>query len=422
MRERRLVLLCGLGGTLLLLGVGCAPDDEEASGGGFQPGPLGAVTIPPGQPIHVGAIQVVSGDSASGGTDQVRGMEIAIADRDGELLGHPIELQVEDGECRAEAGAAAAQRLVSEPDLVGVIGPSCSNEAVPAGEILVEEGIVMISASTTAPALTSDLEGNEGDAHQEIYYRVSHNDLVEGQAAATFAYEELGATDAVTIHDGDPYTQGLTAAFAASFRELGGDVVLGTAVRPDDTDMRPVLTEAAAVAPDLVYAPLLQPAADHIVAQAKEFEPLVDATMMGAAGLLADTFVVRPDSEGMYFSGPATPEGPAYQELVDKYEETYGEAPIQAFHAHAYDAINLLLTAIEAVAVEEADGTLQVDRQALMDELHATRGFDGLTGTLTCDEFGDCADPRINIVRNTAAEETLGEVRANVLYTFDPGD
>jgi branched-chain amino acid transport system substrate-binding protein len=411
-------------GVLALVGAACAGDDDDEAGEPaeeFQPGALGAVDVAPGDPILIGAHQAISGDEASLGTDQVRAIEIAIADRGEELLGHPIELQVEDDECASEGGTTGAQRLVAEPQLLAVIGTSCSGAAVPASEIYAEEGILLLSASNTSPALTSDLEGTEGESHQDTYFRTAHNDIVQGQAAANFAFEQLGAQTAATIHDGDPYTQGLASAFETSFTELGGEIVEATAVNPGDTDMRPVLTEVAAANPDLVFFPIFQPEADFIVAQANEFPELEAANkLMGADGLLSDTFVVLPDTEDMYFSGPATPTGSAYEEFVQKYEEANGEAPIQAFHAHAYDASNLLFDAIEAVAVEDEDGTLHIDRQGLLDELSAIEGFEGLTGTLTCDEFGDCADPVIDIVQNTAAEVSISDVRGNVLDTFEP--
>ena len=377
--------------------------------------------IAPDEPIKIAAHQAISGDTADLGTDQVRATEIAIADRGGELLGHPIELQTEDDECRAEGGTSGAQRIVADPQIIGVIGTSCSGAAVPALGIYSAEGMVLISGSNTSPSLTSDFEGNPGDAWEEGYYRTAHNDLIQGAGAAGFAYETLGARTAVAIHDGDPYTEGLTSAFRTSFEELGGEVVLFTGIDPDGTDFRAVLTEAAATNPDLVFFPIFQPAADFLLSQALEFDELADGdTLMAADGLLSDTFVALDETENLYFSGPATPEGPAYDEFAAKYEAEYGELPIQAFHAHTYDATNLLFAAIEAVATQDGDGNTVIGKQALRDALTATEGFEGLTGTLTCDEFGDCAAARIAIMRRTADTTTSAEVRANVLDIYEP--
>jgi len=169
-----------------------------------------------------------------------------------------------------------------------------------------------------------------------------------------------------------------------------------------------------------VFFPIFQPEADFIVKQAKGFPLLADTKkLFGADGLLSDTFIVIGQTEGMYFSGPATPTGAEYQEFVGKYEKKYGEKPIQAFHAHAYDAVNMIFAAIESVAVEE-NGKLHVDRQKLIDAMYATKDYKGLTGTLACDQFGDCADAKIDIVQNTPAQKAIDQVRGNVLFTFVP--
>ena len=417
MRKPRWFIITAFLGVLAVAGAACGGDD---GGSEFSPGPKGAVTVAPGEPIKIASMQSISGETASLGTDQVTGIEIAIDDK-GEVLGHSVTLQSEDDGCAAEQGTTAATKIAADPQIVGVVGTSCSGAAVPAAQILTDAGIVLISGSNTSPTLTSDLQGTEAEAHQDYYFRTAHNDLIQGRAAATFAIDNLQAATAVTIHDGDPYTEGLANAFGTAFTELGGEVVLATAISKGDTDMRPVLTEVAAADPDLVFFPIFQPEADFIVQQAPEFPELSDTErLMGADGLLSDTFVVIPETEGMYFSGPATPEGGAYDEFVTKYEEKAGTLPIQAFHAHAYDATTILLNAIEAVAVQDDDGTLHIDREALRNKVAETSGFEGLTGTLTCDDFGDCAAAKIDVVQNTEAQETINDVKANILFTFVP--
>ncbi|RME48883.1 MAG: hypothetical protein D6796_05685, partial [Caldilineae bacterium] len=106
-----------------------------------------------------------------------------------------------------------------------------------------------------------------------------------------------------------------------------------------------------------------------------------------------------PAGEGMYFTGPDLSfENPIYDKFLEEYKSTYGTDPTAPFHAHAYDATNMILDAIEKVAVEQ-DGTLYISRSALRDALYATKDFEGITGTLTCNELGDCADPKISVVQ-----------------------
>jgi len=414
--------------AVVLIGAACQQEEptptEEPAEGAF-----GSVEIAPGQPLKIGSIQVISGDSASLGQDQVRAIELAIEDRGPELLGHPIELLSEDGECVAEGGQAAAQSLVADPQLVGVIGTSCSGEAVPAAQIFQDAGIVMISGSNTAPYLTK-VGGEEGTDHQDIYFRTAHNDEIQGAAAAKFVYENLGVRRAASLHDGDPYTEGMATVFRQEFEELGGEIVLATAISKGDTDMRPVLTEVAASGAELLHFPIFEPEAPLIVEQSFEVEGLEDVALMAADGLLTDTFVETPASAepppapegtdpGTYLSGPQTPEGPEYEQFLAAYEDAYGEAPIGSFHAQSYDAANILFDAIEQVAEEQPDGTVTIDRQALVEAIGATSSFQGLTGNLTCDEFGDCADPTIQVFQRTPDVDTLDELKRNVLLTYE---
>jgi branched-chain amino acid transport system substrate-binding protein len=112
-------------------------------------------------------------------------------------------------------------------------------------------------------------------------------------------------------------------------------------------------------------------------------------------------------AEGMYHSGPDLAfENPLGQAFLAKHLEMYGEDPLSAFHAHAYDATNMVLAAIQNVAVEDADGVLHIGRQALRDALYATSNFEGVTGNLNCNEYGDCADPLITVNQVQGGEYT----------------
>jgi branched-chain amino acid transport system substrate-binding protein len=304
--------------------------------------------------------------------------------------------------------------------VVAVIGTSCSGAGVPASNVITSAGRVLISGSNTSPVLTSDLAGNESSEHHVGYYRTAHNDAIQGAAAAKFVFEELGLTQVATVNDGDPYTQGLTSAFEGPFEDLGGTIVVSTAVTADQTDMRPVLTEIAAAGAELIFFPIFQPAGDFMAEQALEVAGLEETVLMGADGLLSDTYVVLPQTENMYFSGPQTPTTDAYAEFVTKYEEAYGEAPIQAFHAHAYDATNMVFTAIETASTDEG-GTLTIDLQGVRDAL-SSMTHEGLTGTLSCDEFGDCAAPNIDIMQRTAETADIEAVRGNVLISYSRED
>jgi branched-chain amino acid transport system substrate-binding protein len=398
-----------------------APPEEpaEVTADDFEAKDLGGIFIGPGDSVKIATLQSISGATASLGTDQVRGVKLAVEDK-ATINGHEIRLAFEEDDlCRSEGGTTGSQRIVSDPDVVGVVGTSCSGAGVPASKIVTEAGRVMISGSNTSPVLT-EAGGVAGPAWNEGYYRTAHNDAVQGAAAAKFVFENLGLTKVATINDGDPYTQGLTTAFAVSFEALGGEIALATAVGPDDADMRPVLTEISASGAELIFFPIFQPAGDFVAGQAEEVSGLEDTVLMGADGLLSDTYVTLPQTKGMYFSGPAVPPTAAYSDFVVTYEERFGEPPIQAFHPHAYDAAMILFEAIEAVAQVKGDAMF-IDLRDLRDALYAT-DHQGLTGHVVCNEFGDCADPIIQIFQNTDDTADIAAVRANSLAEFTPAD
>jgi branched-chain amino acid transport system substrate-binding protein len=355
---------------------------------------IGCVDIPPDDPIRIGYALVLSGANETLGIDSSRGVEIATEDQ-GELLGHSIELVGEDSECSAEGGQKALTKLVSDPSLIGIIGTNCSSAGEPASKIASDAGMVLISPSNTAPSLTDpDMTWNPG------YLRSCHNDKVQGAAMAEFAYNELGVRKAATIHDGSPYAEQLQQVFADTFVEMGGEITTQEAVNVGDTDMRPVLTKIAATGPEFIYYPIFIAEGGHITTQAKEVAGLEDTILSGADGMISPDFVAAAGeaAEGMYISGPDLAfDNPKGQAFLATHLEKYGEEPLSAFHAHAYDGTMMLFAAIEKVAVQDDDGTLHIGRQALRDALYATSGFDGITGTLNCNEYGDCADPLITV-------------------------
>jgi len=362
--------------------------------------PIGVVKIKPGQPIHIACWMVVAGADASLGTDTKRGVEIAIDDKGGKLLGHPIKLSVQDTGCNAEGGQAAATKLAADPTIVAAIGSNCSSEARPGAPILWKAGIATVSPSNTAPYLTDPKRGPEYDG----YLRTAHNDKIQGAVAAEFAFKQLKIKKAATIHDGSVYAEQLQGVFAETFKKLGGTITAQEAVAPTDTDMRPVLTKIATGKPEFIYLPIFIAAGGHITRQAKEVSGLEKTYLMGADGMFSPDFykAAGEPAVGIFHSSPDfSAFGAAYKTFLEKHQKKYGEKPIAPFHAHGYDAALMIFAAIEKVAKKAPDGMLHIGRKALRDALYVTKNLKGLTGNITCDKYGDCADPRIAVYKTT---------------------
>lgn len=383
------------------------------------------VEIDEGEAVQIRSLLTQTIAASLGGPSR-NAIELAVQDF-GMIHGHAVELgEPIDSGCGPEGGHMGAEQIIADPQVIGVIGTSCSGAAVAASPVISAAGLVMISPSNTSPLLTSDLAGNANPNYHPGYFRVSVNDLYQARAVADFAYNELGLRRMVSLNDGDPYTTALVSAFGDAFSAIGGEVAVSTQIEKGQTDMTSVLTEFAAATPDGIFFPLFDEEGIPFAKQAREHDSLKDATLITGAALLDSKFLATPQSEGVYAAGPEADlgsnvnatTGKSVDEVLAAYTAAYGGFPGTPYWAHSYDATTLLLNAIEIVAGED-DGKLYVDRAALRRELHHTSGFQGLIGTFNCDEFGDCGTGRINIYHHTDLNIT-DPAQLPVVYRFSP--
>lgn len=357
---------------------------------------IGCVNIAPDEPIHLAYWGVLSGADGSLGEDSKRGVEIAIDDKGGKLLNHAILLTTEDALCTPEGGATAATKLAADTSIVALIGSSCSDETVGGIATLTNAGLTTVSPSNTRPLLS---DPNRGPDYAG-FLRTAHSDAFQGKAVAEFAYNFLKVTKAATIHDGSAYAQALQQVFADNFTALGGTIVAQEAVAKDATDMKPVLTTVAAAGPEFVYFPVFVASGGYIAAQIRDVPGLEDVKIAGSDGIFTADFLKAggPNTQGMYLSSPDFSAFTGdYAGFITKHQAKYGGSTLSTFHAHAYDATNIIFAAIEKVAVVDADGTIHIGRQALRDAIYATKDFAGITGNLSCSPSGDCGAPVIAV-------------------------
>ncbi len=389
-------------------------------------GSLGVVQVRAGAEIQIRSLNAISGDVAFLGVPNQRAVQQAINDY-GQIKGFNVSMgRGLDDLCSFDGGQAAAQAIVADEQVIGVIGTSCSGAAFGASPLISEAGMVMVSGSNTSPFLTSDRRGNAGDDYNVGYYRTAHNDASQGAAMAQFVFEDLGFTTAAAIHDGDPYTNALAQAFAHTFEELGGEITGITAVDMRDTNMVPVLTEIAASSPEALFFPVFMPPGDLIAGQAPDVAGLEDIVLLAADGLLINSFLQSSQSEGMFLTGPDLrfdtntnqSTGVSATEFLATYEADYGEAPTAPFWAHSYDATTMLLDAIDAASLVDGD-TLVIDRAGVRGHLDGISDFEGIIGTINCDAFGDCGTQRITVIEHLDSGD-LDASKANIVYEYAP--
>ena len=186
--------------------------------------------------------------------------------------------------------------------------------------------------------------------------------------------------------------------------------------------MRPVLEAVAVSGAELLFFPLFQPEGNHLLLAARETPALANVTLMSDGSLIDNSFIeaVGDAAIGMYFVGP-TPPAPndAVRDLERRYREKYGAVPPTAYYLNAFDAANILFDAMERATVMSRGGELSIGRQALRDALLRTRDYPGITERLTCDEFGDCATPRFNVLRLRDPGRGVAGLMDNVVFTYE---
>jgi branched-chain amino acid transport system substrate-binding protein len=429
MKRRPWLAVVATVAVLALVASACSNDDDPGGSDGSDSetaavDEFGTIEIAAGEPINIGTLLVISGADAALGQDSQNGAVLAADYLDGafdgtpgQLLDHDINWTHEDELCSAEGGQAGATALSADPSIVAVIGTSCSSAALGVADtIFSEKGILLFSPSNTNPALTSD------EAHQPFYARTAHNDRIQGAIVAEFALNELGGTKLATIHDESPYTQGLTAAAAVNFEAGDGTVTVQEQINSEDTDFKPLLRSIAETDPDVLYAPVFVAACSLILKQAADIMP--DVTIMASDGCMStDTLKTAGAAvDGVFLSSPdisVFQEGDFYSnDFVPAYEEQFGSEPTSVFHAHSFDAANVLFDAIEQVAVVADDGSLSIPRTALRDAVFATSNYEGLTGIITCTELGDCAtDVTIGIFEGPNWPVDGGEGDGQAVYS-----
>lgn len=365
--------------TVLVLAVpGCARSELECHD------ELGCVLVRPGEPVHIAFLLSLSGEAAFLGEDSKGGVELAVAERAGTLLEHPIELTAIDSGCSTVQSELAARSITTEVGFVGIIGPNCS-DVVPVVMPAVEQaGLVMISPSAAAPELANSSQG--------AFFRTAHNNLLQARMAAEYAYTVLSARSAAVFYDESEYAKSLQEQFADAFRILGGVVVFQGPVGVGQAAVIERVATAAAGAPDVLYLPLFEAEAALVATSLSEFESLENTILIGADSLLVPTFSASGGEvvSGMFVSGTAVV-GSDYEAFLNRWLGRYGDPPPGPYHAHAYDATGILLQAIESVAEVSSNGALLIGRQALRQAVATTTGYEGLTGTLTCSAGGECA-------------------------------
>jgi branched-chain amino acid transport system substrate-binding protein len=197
MKRRNWLMTLAIGSVFALVASGCSNNDNGGSTTGSSGSTgstvdcnadeFGCVTIAANEPIKIGTLLSISGDTAALGDDSNAGVTLGIDYLDGtldgtagQILGHDVTVVKEDDGCSADGGQQGGTKLAADPQIFAVVGTTCSSSALGVADtILSEKGTILISPSNTNPSLT------EEGTHQPFYLRTAYNDKIQAAVSTT---------------------------------------------------------------------------------------------------------------------------------------------------------------------------------------------------------------------------------------------
>ncbi len=344
----------------------------------------------------IGLAAPLTGDQAYVGVGVLQGAQMAVEEANvrGPVFGRTrLKLEGLDDQHNPTQAVLVANKLVANPNAVGVVGHFNSSCTKAASAIYHEARMVQITPASTNPEIS-----RQGF---DTFFRVCATDDVQAPAAAEFAWHKLGKRKIAILDDQTTYGKGLADEFQKRFKALGGEVLLRNGITQGEKDFTPLLTKVRSVNPELIYYGGVYPELGLLIKQSGKLG--LKAPWMGGDGIYDVTLIqiATPGlSEGTYATmlGVDPRSLPSAQEFVSRYEARYGQ--IGSFSAYGYDATSLLIEAIRR-AGQKAGRPLagKNDREAILREVRGMRDFPGILGPINFDEKGDAIGKSVGIFK-----------------------
>jgi branched-chain amino acid transport system substrate-binding protein len=295
---------------------------------------------------------------------------------------YKVELIIEDNESKAESAVKATTKLITEEDVLAIVGPQSSKQAIPAGGKANELGTPMISPWSTNPDTTKD---------RPFVFRGCFLDPFQGPVVANFIKDEFGFKKAAVLYDvASDYPKGLAEFFKAAWEKQNGpgSVVAFESFTTKDADFSSQLTKINNSGAEFMFTPQYYNEVPLIVQQAHQLgwnKPIVGSDSWGSAETVK---LCGKDCYGLFFSTHYAAAGAkgATKAFIDRYEKEHGYVPDDVA-ALTWDAMRIVQAAIEGAG--ELTGDIEKDRIAVRDALASIKDFDGITGKMTFTADGD---------------------------------
>ncbi|CAL9408131.1 branched-chain amino acid ABC transporter substrate-binding protein [Streptomyces cellulosae] len=392
MRQRSLIAITAALAAGALTLTACGSRDDN--GGGSDSG-NGDTTV------VIGVDAPLTGDLSALGLGIKNSVDLAtkIANKEKYVEGVTFKIEALDDQGQASVGQQNATKLVANKDVLGVVGPLNSSVGESMQKVFDTAKLVEVSPANTNPALTQGVNwAKEKTRPYKSYFRTATTDAIQGPFAAQYVFNDAKKKKVFVIDDKKTYGAGLAATFTAEFKKLGGQVVGTEHINPESKDFNAVATKVKNSGADVVYYGGEYPQAGPLSKQIKEAGAKIP--LVGGDGIYSADFIKLSGAAGtgdLATSVGAPVESlPSAKEFVANYKaEGYKEA-YEAYGGYSYDSAWAIIEAVKKV-VEGNDGKLPDDARAKVVDAMQDVSFDGVTGKVSFDEFGDATNKQLTV-------------------------
>jgi branched-chain amino acid transport system substrate-binding protein len=411
------ILALALLGTLLL--TGCQPAQPTQAPPPAQPtqaaqAPAATAAPKQGSTYKIGFLASVTGGASTLGEPERNSAMLLQKqiDAQGGIVGpdgvrHPVKILIHDTETNSDTAITLAKKLINDEQVIALIGPTTSPEAMAMIPVVQEAEITLLSMASSS-AIVKPV------AERKWVFKVAQSNEHTAPWQARYA-KSLGATKIANLYVNNAYGEDGAVAIRDTAKDLGLEIVLEETFDAADTDMTAQLSKIKASGAEAVLVTAIPPAAAIFTKQYRELglpQPLIHnhgvamTSFIALAGAENLEGVVFPMSKLVAANDlpDSDPQKAVLQGHIKAFMDNTGKAP-GSFEGHAWDCIMLALNALEQLPEGLA---LAEQRVQFRDNIENTKSYVGVNGVfnLSATDHVGLSTKDVVLVRITGGEWT----------------
>ncbi|MEU8888271.1 branched-chain amino acid ABC transporter substrate-binding protein [Streptomyces sp. NPDC048442] len=400
MRHRSLLILTTVLTTGALTLTACSSRDE----GGKSNGGSGKTTT-----VIIGVDAPLTGSLSALGQGIKNSVDLAAktANKNKEVSGVEFKVEALDDQAIPASGQANATKFAGNKDVIGAVGPLNSGVAQSMQGVFDTAGLVQVSPANTNPSLSQGDNWGKGEKKRgfKTYFRTATTDVIQGKFAAQYLYNDAKKKNVYVVDDKQTYGAGLAAIFSEEFKRLGGKIAGSDHVTTKETDFSSTANKIKGSQADSVYFGGQYPEGGLLSDQVKKTG--ADIPLMGGDGVYDPAFIKASaqsnDGDLATSVGFPVEKLETAKKFIADYTAAGYKDPYAAYGGYSYDAAWSIIQAVKA-AVQANGGKLPTDARAKVLEAMSKVSFEGVTGKVSFDEYGDTTNKQLTVysVKNGA--------------------